>query len=66
MIKIHYLADIPEVSRQKYCDGCNADTKENSVKISFFRHERFFWTSVTLCDKCRRELFEKIREVTNV
>ena len=61
MIKIQYLADIPKESRQKFCDGCNAPTTDNSVYISFLRwHERFFWTSVTLCDKCRRELYEKI------
>lgn len=60
MIKIKYLADIPEESRQNYCDGCNADTADNSVHISFYRHEHFFWTSVTLCDKCRRELHERI------
>jgi hypothetical protein len=60
LIKIQYLADMPEEKRQRYCDGCNAETADNSVYIAFHRHKNFFWTSVTLCDKCRRELYEKI------
>ena len=60
MIKIKYVADIPEDYRPKYCDGCNAEAKDDFVRIAFFRHKGFFWTDITLCPDCRKELYEKI------
>lgn len=59
MIKIQYQIDVPEEIRHIYCAGCNCKVTNNSVRISFYKNEKYY-LSFTLCDKCRRELYRKI------
>lgn len=65
MITIKYLADLQGAEGYGTCSSCGEDSKEDSkmVKVEFNRVHLGEWScqsSIFLCDKCRREMYEKI------
>ena len=62
MISVEYVAD-SKFNSDKYCscDACGTRFEDDNkmVKVTF-RRQNGFGMMIHLCDKCRRELYEKI------
>lgn len=61
MIKTWYVADLKGESRYCSCNSCGKPSTEDPKMIRILLQGGLnVGTVVYLCDKCRRELFEKI------
>ena len=63
MIEIKHLSDCVGASKYGTCSGCLRGTSEvdSMISISFLTG-----TTVCLCEKCRRELYECLKEDEDV
>ena len=57
MIKVIYTS---ELSYATFCCGCSKETDDKSICIMAKSQVQNKWNVLYLCDKCRRELYEKI------
>ena len=60
MIKIQYVSDLKGASRFGTCNGCGKSSSEDKKMIQVQLLPGQYGCVLYLCDKCRRELYEKI------
>lgn len=60
MIKIQYVADLKGASRFATCNGCGKSSKNDKQMVAVRFEYGYSGALIYLCDKCRRELYEKI------
>ena len=61
MIKIQYVADIKKMNELFFCDGCGkSNWKDEKMICAEFIDDTDTHSYFLLCDKCRKELREKI------
>lgn len=62
MIRIQYLTDCRGAARHGTCTSCGKQSSGDSrmVWVHFWIEGNTGKTTICLCDKCRRDLYEKI------
>ena len=60
MIKVKYVADVKDVLRSGICGGCGKLSSDDPKMIQVQLLPGKYGCVFYLCDKCRRELYEKI------